>query len=344
MSGNKEVNEISNSLKIKLLSQGSYGCIYKPGINCQGKKENSKFITKIQQNQDNTEREVLIGEKVKKIKNYKNYFGPIVKSCDIAIGNIENDEIKKCDIIGDSKQKYLINKIKYVGKNTLMDYFYHIFKLKHKLFLRTYLNCFSQLLLSVSILNSHNILHMDLKENNILIDDNTENPIIIDFGLSYDITDLQLSNFRELFFVYGYDYPPWCFDISVISFLVNDLGDDWENQYITKDILTKLCENFIEKNPLFILKEDENYLFKPTEIEEFKTRLFNYTLSNFVEKKAKDVVLALYSYNKTWDFYGICVIFYFSFCILHLDDLNSLYPKLTHSYRGFFGDCFEYFR
>ena len=41
--------DLNGSLKSDFLSQGSYGCVYYPGINCKGKKNKKKMITKIQE-------------------------------------------------------------------------------------------------------------------------------------------------------------------------------------------------------------------------------------------------------------------------------------------------------
>ena len=36
-------------IELKLINQGSYGCVFKPGFTCSGKVENNeKYITKIQ--------------------------------------------------------------------------------------------------------------------------------------------------------------------------------------------------------------------------------------------------------------------------------------------------------
>ena len=49
----------------KLLSQGSFGCVYYPSLNCQGKSEVSKeYLSKLQKKDFNSENEKNIGKKI----------------------------------------------------------------------------------------------------------------------------------------------------------------------------------------------------------------------------------------------------------------------------------------
>ena len=58
-----------------LLSQGGFGCIYLPGINCDGTTHiDNKFVTKIQINNFNSQNEKKIGTLAKKINNFELYF------------------------------------------------------------------------------------------------------------------------------------------------------------------------------------------------------------------------------------------------------------------------------
>ena len=314
--------------KIKLLNQGSYGCVYRPGFKCNQKIQNKKYITKIQSHDDNSKRETEIGNLIKSIKNYDLYFAPVINSCKVSVGNIQEDEIKKCNILNENQKTYMTNKIKYVGKYTLADYLTLLYEKKPKLFLRVFLESFLQLLNNVDILQKNHILHMDLKENNIMYDEKNENPIIIDFGLSFNINKLSKENYKELFFVYGFDYPPWCFDISILSFMVNELGELWYDVIVTDENLFKVCDNFILKNPLFILDE-KNIMFSQIEIEDYRKKLLIF-VDQFKGKKWIDVFDECLRYNHTWDSYAIHVIFLFLVNDLQLYELYDQFPFLKN--------------
>ena len=60
--------EISNKptykkpTKIKILSQGSYGCIFRPGIGCDKTPLSNQYITKLQRKKKTSENETLLGK------------------------------------------------------------------------------------------------------------------------------------------------------------------------------------------------------------------------------------------------------------------------------------------
>jgi len=120
----------TNHDTVKFINQGTYGCVFRPAINCKGNLLKPNFITKIQSEKANSDKETKIGYKIKKIKGYSKYFAPILKTCNISLANIKNDEIKKCDFIDNHTTKIISNKMKYVGDKTLLDYFIHILEEK----------------------------------------------------------------------------------------------------------------------------------------------------------------------------------------------------------------------
>jgi hypothetical protein len=65
----------------KLLSQGGYGCIYYPGIDCNG--HTIPYMTKLVR-EDDGKIEWAISKKVKQIPNYIRYFSPIESICTVS--------------------------------------------------------------------------------------------------------------------------------------------------------------------------------------------------------------------------------------------------------------------
>ena len=88
------------SSRSEFLGEGSYGCVYYPGITCKGKKNKKNLITKIQEINFYSDNEKNNGKYIKaNIKNYNNY----LKKCD----NYPSDKfchIKKINLksLGDS--------------------------------------------------------------------------------------------------------------------------------------------------------------------------------------------------------------------------------------------------
>ena len=157
----------TNQNKIKLLNRGTFGCIFKPALTCTGGIDKEHFITKVQKQTTLSNRELAISEKIKKIKDYNQYFAPILKTCTISVANISGDEIKKCDFMTNNKQ-IISNKLRYVGKNTLEEYIIQLLRTRPALYIETVYDSFFYLLNSIHVLFANNIVHFDMKENNIM--------------------------------------------------------------------------------------------------------------------------------------------------------------------------------
>ena len=211
------------------------GCIFEPGINCDGKiyDDDEKYITKIQVNKFTLENEINISNIIKSISYYEEYFSPIIESCTIDIGLLDTKEKEKCDILLNSELKEIkLNKIKYIGRKTLISYLFSILKDNPKKFLEVLLETHFTLLDSLTNLNKIGIIHNNIKENNIICRDEDGRPIIIDFGLSIQNDFLILpnvsyslnnnNNISKLFkYFSNYDttYEVWCIEIIIINYI-----------------------------------------------------------------------------------------------------------------------------
>ena len=113
----------SVTTKPKYMNRGTYGCIYQPMIPCdntiRAKLVADQYISKISKK---TESEERIGTILRRIPHYQYYFAPIISSCPLHLGEIDEREIKKCEIIAtdtkdmkDMKDTYQSYKIRYVG-------------------------------------------------------------------------------------------------------------------------------------------------------------------------------------------------------------------------------------
>lgn len=291
--------------KVKFINQGTYGCIFRPAINCKGNLLKSSFITKIQIEKETSDKESKIGYKIKKIKGYSKYFAPILKTCNISIGNIKNDEIKKCDFIDNKTTKIISNKMKYVGDKTLFDFLLSILEETPNKINDVIFDCYLHLLEGIELLHENNIIHYDLKENNIMYDDNEKYPIIIDFGLSFETTNLyKYKNMVDAFYVYGPEYKPWCFEIHIICFILRNIDENGLDKQISLPYLNKVIDDFLKKNSIFKYFK-ESGVFKQYEntLKEF--------LKQYSELSYNDLINELIKYNYSWDNYSLAMIFFY---------------------------------
>ena len=299
----------TNQNKIKLLSRGTFGCIFKPALTCKGGIDKENFITKVQKQTALSKREVTIGEKIKKIPHYNEYFAPILKTCTISVANISGDEVKKCDFMKNNKQ-IISNKLRYVGKNTLEEYFIQLLRTKPALYIETLYDSFFYLLKSIRVLFANGIVHFDMKENNIMYDERQHIPIIIDFGISFDTNMLQ-NHLSEVFYTEGFDYPPWSFEIALCSYIVNSNKNMEEK--INMEKMKEKVLFFIKSNPIF-------EVFNETERKEYIIKLNQY-IENHGKLTYKEFVNELCKSMDTWDMYALAVIY-----------IKILYNTHTHEF------------
>ena len=306
----------------ELINQGTYGCVYRPGFTCDGNtRKNKKFISKIQNNKDASKKETIIGKIIKKIDNYGEYFAPIIETCELSVANIKTDKIKHCDIINESEKVYEMNKLRYVGKNTLGKYVLQVLNTAPKQLIRMLINTHQDLLIGYDKLFEAGIIHMDIKENNVMIEDTTGNPIIIDFGLSAIVKNLDEDEYKDVFFTYATDYAPWCIDICMMSYMANELKNEkappgmlgfigvdenkeisWKEGIVTKEHITKVINDFITKNNAMI-----KLLNEPQRTKYTKT-LHDY-FGAFVGKRWIELCEELLKNIASWDSYAVSVMY-----------------------------------
>ena len=335
---------------IDLINQGSYGCIFRPGINCKGKPiKNKKYITKVQKSATTSRKEAKIGKIIKTIANYDDYFAPILKTCEISMARMTDDNVKRCDFIEDDGKTYETNKLRYVGKNTLAKHILNVTEESPKRLFRVLLDTHKNILVGFNKLSSVGIVHFDVKENNIMIEDTTGNPIIIDFGLSSEIKTLNTNKYRDVFFVYGPDYSPWCIDICMLTYMANELENQvmppgmlgfvgfeeqktqtWLDGMVTKEKLTIVINDFITKNTAMV------ELVNAPQRTAYKTMLHEY-FNKFIGKTWKELADTLEKNVSSWDCYAVSVMYSYIIRDLELNKVDVTVPSWT-SYRKILED------
>lgn len=325
--------------QIKLISQGTYGCIFKKGLTCDGMVDDTNTISKIQEKNETSENEVSMGKKIMEIPNYQDHFAPIIESCEVDISKIESTEINKCNFIKSYKNKnqpltFHMNKIQYVGKKHLGNYFLELLENEKNIekFSSEFMNIFIEITNKYRILNEeHNIIHMDVKTNNIMINEK-KNPMIIDFGLSFNKSDLLEDNgsLELTFFADEPHYAYWCFEIYVINFALETVLIDSETNEI-KDLPVNL-EQLKECTDIYFEKNiGLDKLLTPQERNIMKQSHFSYLkkLCNLDNETEVNNVMWKQTINKliensfTWDIYGLCICYFEFFYNLKLKECEE---------------------
>lgn len=314
---------------VKLLSQGTYGCVFRPGVECSGKQLTSKkYITKIQKNRQISKNEVLIGEKIQKIVGHEQYYAPLLETCDVSVRDLKNmEEAKKCDFMENADEyldkPYESNRIRYVGKKTLGDYFTQETTNINQIetYFRKMINAHQTVLTGIMKLNNANIMHFDMKENNIICRNKSGRPIIIDYGISVDTTNIASVEYdaRNVFFAYTDTYPSWCLDIAMITYMVNNSKNAdikqkrmnaWRDEKASVESATKVISDYMEKNQgmidLLTKEEQEKYTVA---MNAYYTPLVEGGMMNIPTWGS--VYDEIIKNHKSWDNYGVAITFMF---------------------------------
>ena len=315
----REKKEV-NHRELELINQGAYGCIFHPGINCKGKKENVRYITKIQKNADNIERELAISKYVTKIPRYTRFFAPIIKQCPVKIERKLLPSVRQCDLFSKMSEsemahfEYVSNKVRYVGTQDIRDYI-----LKQPNWIaaaNALLVTHKYLLKAFAELAKRGLIHMDVKSNNMMYDAAKDRPIIIDFGISVNLPLLETEkDYADAFFVFD-SYYVWSLEIMACNYMFSELGKETAEAEVVKETeIERVVDVFMngyngdETNDVFyntilVKSSDDTYAEKyrvkfVAFLKQYVGKPWIDMYHDFIEKK----------YHKTWDMYGLAVTY-----------------------------------
>lgn len=325
--------------KLRLLSQGAYGCIYKPGMTCKGAPTTSKmYVSKLQKMNRTAANEIAIGRIVAGIPGYQSMYAAIVQSCPVHLTDIAPVYLKQCkvahDATGADKDQFTLNKIKYAGSETLESYLDRRAATPES-FVPKFAEMHLYLLRSLRLLNKAQVVHFDLKENNVVYDADAHVPMLIDFGLSIDVRALLAPHpkpemYASAFYVYYDKYPPWCLEIVLCSYLIQTkvAGKNWMTTKVVAADLLRIVDSYYAANAVILAIAARN------KDAVGKSRLaWRTTVSTLNGLSGKAVVDKLIRTWASWDSFGISVVFLFLWDRFALDaKLGETDPTLAGRY------------
>ena len=287
---------------VVLLAQGTFGCIYHPGITCNHEPLGAEYITKIHASNEKTaQNEIAISKKVQTIPNYELYFSPILENCEVNLAKINREEVEKCNFAKDdiNHQKpitYMSTKIRFIEGNSLLEYVIEKKETNQPATMYSLvLSLYNKLCKSVKKLAEKEIVHFDLRENNMIVSKKGE-PIIIDFGISIDSAKMNTSKsfLKNTFYAYTTQYKPWCIEIVLICFIVHH-----KPSQLTSEKIMEIFDEVMEHN---------DFANKPWLKEHFPKyrEHFKKHISTKSPQKMLEYLLSTY---KRWDLYSVTILF-----------------------------------
>lgn len=314
-----------------LLAQGTFGCVYHPGITCNHEPLGAEYITKIHASNEKTaQNEIAVSKKVQTIPNYEQYFSPILENCKVNLAKVNRKEVEKCkfiknDLVGIDRKNdlvgidadadadadaepltYVSTKIRFIKGESLLEYVSQNSKYSTISFL------YKILCESVKKLAEKDIVHFDLRENNMIVSKQGV-PIIIDFGISIDFsiyfskTNQKKTFLKNSFYAYTTQYKPWCIEIVLICYIVHH-GNPTSEKIM--EIFDEVMQNNDFANKPYLKEEFPKYR------EQFKTQIST--------KPPQQLLEHLLSTYKHWDKYSVTIL------LIQMLEKTGQKPDETH--------------
>ena len=278
----------------KLIAEGGYGCVFNPGINCNGSvMKEKKYASKIQRYDEAAKNEINIGKIIEGINGYEDHFGAIIRHCEIDIATIKDKEKNKCAIFKKKKsKKFIVMKMNFIDGNDFMDY---LISQKNSIqLISNIINSYNHIIRSCQMLVTKSIMHFDIKGTNILFDNNKQIPILIDFGLSTNMLEIN-DNLKKVFYVYAPQYYIWPLEVHYLSFLFN------KSNVATIDDLKEMVKIYVKENKGLSI-------FSPDFLQKFEKKCLSQLLK-YNEIPLKKRIDKLVNYWKTFDNYSVSIMY-----------------------------------
>ena len=207
----------------KLLGQGSYGCVFKPTLECKNKDiKGTNKITKLLL-KEHAEKEEHLSAMIRRILHWKNYFAVSESICvpSSSVPKKEKD-LDKCEVLeGKTLSDFRLLTMTYAGKE-LHNFPFDLHHFDFMAFVKHFIA-------AGAMLTIHGIVHGDLHQGNILVDAHNV-PRIIDFNLSHQKDDAVILP-RDHSLEYYQDPPDFT--------LVNAIVKRYNPQTVINSIIYK---------------------------------------------------------------------------------------------------------
>lgn len=212
---------------------GSYGCVIKPYIGCEGKKYesgNNEYITKVFGDKEAWSSEIELNNLIKDIDPQNKF---TVKMVDFCNGNHEIYKLSNIttsfnSIVGYYKKYQIVYEYGGEDLDNILDKKTYILSPEFDIisFLKSFINIFDGFI----ELNKKGLIHFDIKLDNILYDEKNNKFSLIDFGLMKKKEEIYTTNVLKHFFDKKYYYYPS--ELNIFSYMVFKQSGDIKKELL----------------------------------------------------------------------------------------------------------------
>lgn len=246
--------------------------------------------------------EIYVSKYITNIPNYFLYFMPVLKSTNITTALAQQKQKQEQD----QAQKLIIYTRDLDSDNNFYQMFNNIGKSSSnsKKGIMRIIDSYKYLLHIIHILNSYQIVHLNIIPTNILFNSDN-NPILSNFTNSFHFPSLNEERKSNLFKSYipknqnpsnvFYTQP---LEVYVISFLENQEN----NSSLSLSNIELLCSNFTT------LSFSSLSIFSETYIKEYKEQAV-FSLRCYINKPKEYVINELLNNSSTWDNYSLSMLY-----------------------------------
>lgn len=245
------------------LSNGTYGCVFRPSVDCNNKL-NKKNISKLFTTNDAMHSEWEEHKRMNDNIDPHNVFTlRLIDSCDTNVGRFN---IAKCDNFKENQRAYLtpgksVPQLVYEYGGDDLIAASKKFDFKHIFFGLVYI--FKGLM----IMDAKHYGHLDIKPANIVYDHDSERAVLIDFGLSRDVKNFyQTENLFLIEFPYPY-YPP---EFGFMADFYNLGASNMKNKMRKQEYNVQNTEKFTDVIEVMTSTETKNVELRML-LDSFKT-------------------------------------------------------------------------
>jgi serine/threonine protein kinase len=277
----------------KLLAAGGYGCVFQPGIACDGSAtDNYDTVTKVQAADSAALNEIQIGEIIRKLPGYERFFGVALKSCPVQASKISSEVVKQCDVIKGVPRLLLIT-FNYIPNVSMQQV--AMASLKRREDIYVILHSYALLLRTLKSLHHAEVVHLDLKAENILYDAVYHLPVVIDFGIAIDMSALTPAGWKEAFYAFTPDYYIWPPEVQYIAYLL----------HVNAEPTTREVELFAR----VIMRSNKALDGMPDTFRDEWASALVTQYRPYVGMKANEVIEKLIVYWPTWDNFALSIMY-----------------------------------